>query len=139
MTDDLVEAQLAAARETRERNEMRKPITVEANLKTGEVTMDDHILGRRTIAPTYTALIRDQHALLCGYRDDGRKPSQHLLDDIAVYEYILAQADTELAADAYMQKKRQIAEATGSEFGIKKMDVARALGWKVTSKPGGKS
>lgn len=54
-----------------------------------KLEIDDPHLGRREIdLNSNLALIKDQLKLLRYFRDDGRPPSRHLEDDIAVYEYI---------------------------------------------------
>lgn len=74
----------------------------------------------------YVPLIRHQHKVLCRYRDDGRTPSQHLLEDIAVYEFILGHDNPERAAQSYMSKRSE------SGFGEKKINIAKQLGWEIT-------
>ncbi len=92
-----------------------------------KVTIEDPWLGKRDVS-TNLALIADQHKLLCRFRDDGRKPSQHLLEDIQVYEYILKHPNAEQKAEDYLREKNRLCEERKS-FSVEKIEVARNLGW----------
>lgn len=90
------------------------------------ITINDPWLGEREIENSPVALIRDQHRLLCYFRDDGRLPSQELLDDIAAYASILDAPDAERRAEEYL-------EAAGASADPRERprprEVARAKGW----------
>lgn len=58
---------------------------IDFNLKSGD--LDVTMNGKRYQGKR--GFIESQRDMLIGYRDDGRVPSQDLLDDIAAYEYIL--------------------------------------------------
>lgn len=92
-----------------------------------KLIIDDPWLGKREIAEGWLPLIRDQLRLLKHYRDDGRKPSQHLLDDIRVYEYIVGHVEGEKMAELYMSKSREVLDK--GKLSFKKMDIAKSLGW----------
>ena len=86
--------------------------------------------GKRTFEATYLNVIKDQHKALCRYRDDGRKPTQDLLDDIAVYEFILKSDNPEKFAESYMiaaETERQRKKT----LSIRKLDIAKKLGWEI--------
>lgn len=90
----------------------------------------DPWLGQRTIDSKPSALISDQLRLLMKFRDDGRVPSQHLLDDIKVYEFILKSDDPDVYANMYLAGADELRKISNS-LSIKKMDVAKKLGWKI--------
>lgn len=73
-----------------------------------KITISDPWLGKREIEATALALIRDQHKLLCLYRDDGRIPSKELLEDITAYEAIMQAPDPEEFAKRYFEKKKEL-------------------------------
>ena len=60
-------------------------IEIKVNMKTGEITT----VKGGVIYTGMAGFIASQRDMLCGYRDDGRVPSQGLLDDIKAYEYVL--------------------------------------------------
>jgi hypothetical protein len=91
-------------------------------------TIEDPWLGKRTISNGYVAMIRDQLKLLHKFKNDGRVPSKHLLNDIKVYEYILEHPDAELMAKDYMNKADQVRRETQS-LTTDKMQIAKLLGW----------
>lgn len=72
-----------------------------------------------------TTLIRGQLAVLKGYRDDGRVPTEHLLKDIATYEFILSDpAQAAQRTAVYMKTKK--------DQNIRyNYQVAEYLGWKI--------
>ena len=82
--------------------------------------------GTREIA-TKADLIRDQLAALTRYANDGRVPTQHLLKDIACYEFILGSEDPEKKADEYFAAKMKM-----HDQGVypKNFEIAEMLGWK---------
>lgn len=93
-------------------------------MKEPTLTISDPMMGERTIPfGDPLALIADQHQLLCKYRDDGRVPSQDLLDDIAAYQCIL---DIPSRINAYVGARTSWAQpGTGN----RPRHVARKLGW----------
>lgn len=91
------------------------------------ITISDPDLGERTLEPGMIGLIKDQHRLLCKWRDERSSPSKDLLDDIAVYEFILQHPTPEVVASAYMDEMDKQRQKHG--FGVKKMKVAKMLGW----------
>lgn len=96
-----------------------------------KITINDPILGTRTMQmDDHLALIRDQHKLLCAYRDDGRVPSEQLLEDIRIYEYILKAPNAKELASQYMKKADQLREERKTLY-VRKIVVARLLGWEV--------
>jgi hypothetical protein len=71
-------------------------------------------------------IIKNQLDYLVFLSKDGRVPTQHLLKDIAVYEFILRQENAlELTKD-YFKKKREFKDWTV----VKNYEVADILGWK---------
>lgn len=94
-----------------------------------KVTIDDPWLGEREVDSTGVGVIRDQLKLLKAFRDDGRKPTEHLLYDIRVYEFIIYASDPEAMAEAYFMKAKELRSIHGAL--VKKRDIAEALGWKI--------
>lgn len=99
------------------------------NEKKIETTITDPWLGTRVLGDR-AELIKDQLRLLHHFRDDGRKPSKHLLDDIKVYEFILASQDPEVFAENYLREMNRLRDERQT-FRIKKMEVAKNLGWEI--------
>jgi len=101
-----------------------KTTIIEANLETGEskITKDGMIFNGTL------GLIQSQYIQLCEYRDDGRVPSEHLLDDIKVYAHILESENREQLAEDYLRTIGEMREETKS-FSIRKMEAAKKLGW----------
>jgi len=95
-----------------------------------EVEVTDPWLGTRKLGDK-SSLIADQHRLLCAFRDDGRVPSKHLLEDIAVYEFILKSQDPDEFAEKYLQEINRLREERKS-FSVNKIEVARSLGWPIS-------
>ncbi len=91
-----------------------------------EIEIDDPFLGKRTIGNETVHLIKDQLKLLEHFRDDGRVPSKHLLDDIKVYEFILKGDDPEKLANQYMDEKNRMKKNKES---INNYEVADSIGW----------
>lgn len=96
-----------------------------------EVTVTDPWLGTRKLGDK-ADLIRDQLRLLHQFRDDGRIPSKHLLEDIAVYEFILKSQDPDEFAERYLTEANRLRDERRS-FGIEKIEVARNLGWEINT------
>lgn len=94
------------------------------------LTIDDPWLGKRKIENGRAALIRDQLNLLNKFKNDGRKPSKELLDDISVYEFILNSQDPDVFAEAYFQEKNRLS-GERKTFLISKAEVAKNLGWQI--------
>lgn len=94
-----------------------------------KVIIDDPWLGKREVGDK-AALMHDQLKLLRKFRDDGRIPSQHLLEDIAVYEFILKSQDPDVLAENYLQKINELRDERKS-FSVSKIEVAKALGWEI--------
>lgn len=99
-----------------------------------KLVITDPEMGRREFSDSkekslYLSLIEDQLKLLCKYRDDGRKPSKHLLQDIAVYEFIINSDDPEKYAESYMIEMDRLRSERG--FGVEKIQAARNLGWTI--------
>ncbi|MGZ3773003.1 MAG: hypothetical protein ACXVCY_04455 [Pseudobdellovibrionaceae bacterium] len=95
-----------------------------------KIEISDPWLGKRVLGPGKASIIKDQLNLLNHYKNDGRVPSQHLLDDIAVYEFILKQDDPEKYANDYLAEAHRLRTLRNSNS-IKKMDVAKSLGWEI--------
>lgn len=93
-----------------------------------KTTITDPWLGKREIAPGSLPLIQDQLKLLYHYRDDGRVPSDHLLEDIKVYEYIVEHPQAEVMAEKYLSQMH-IMRTEKQSYNVKKMSVAKSLGW----------
>lgn len=96
-------------------------------MKVLTIELDDPWLGKRSFPNTPIDTIKDQYRLLCAMRDDGRKPSAHLLEDIRVYEYIINAPDPKSMADSYLEEATRQRKEKG--YGLRKADVAKALGW----------
>lgn len=94
-----------------------------------KVIINDSWLGEREVGDK-AALIADQLELLYVYKKDGRKPSQHLLEDIAVYEFILKSQDPDVYAEKYLTKINELRDERKT-FRVNKMEVAKALGWEI--------
>lgn len=94
-----------------------------------KVIIKDPWLGEREVGDK-AALIADQLELLYVYKNDGRKPSQHLLEDIAVYEFILKSQDPDIYAEKYLVKINELRDERKS-FKVNKIEVAKALGWDI--------
>lgn len=90
----------------------------------------DPWLGARIIDFKPSSLIADQLKLLTKFRDDGRVPSKHLLYDIKVYEFILKSDDPDVYANMYLAGADELRRISNS-LSIRKMDIAKKLGWKV--------
>lgn len=89
--------------------------------------LSDPWVGERVIEPGALAIVKDQLKVLKHFRDDGRVPSQHLLDDIAVYEFIIAHPYPDLAASQYMRAMAHERARLGETS--RKLRVAQKLGW----------
>ena len=98
---------------------------IEVCLKSGEqvLTRVDKD-GRKTVFDITgsVGLIISQLDLLRSYRDDGRVPSQELLDDIKAYECIVGSSDVKGRAEKYF-------EIRNAERSLRPRHVARKLGW----------
>ena len=92
-----------------------------------KVTITDPWLGEREIGPG-AAIIYDQLKLLRQWRDTRANPSQHLLDDIKVYEFIVSSQDPDLYTEKYMLEMGRLRSIKGV-YHAKKMDAAKNLGW----------
>lgn len=88
-----------------------------------KTVITDPILGTREVGDK-AALISDQLRLLKVFRDDGRRPSEELLDDIKVYEFILASQDPDIFAENYLVEINRLRDEQKS-FGVTKMEVAK--------------
>lgn len=86
--------------------------------------------GRKCDISSPLATIADQYKMLCEYRDDGRIPSPLLLQDIAVYEFILKHDNPERAAASYLEMINAVREERKS-LGVQKIEIARRLGWEI--------
>lgn len=95
-----------------------------------KVNVRDDWLSERELPLDPLDLIKDQFKLLERMRDDGRKPSAHLLQDIRIYKYILTSPNSSDLAWAYMEKMNELREKHGT-FKVKKIDAIRELGWPV--------
>lgn len=91
--------------------------------------INDPWLGEREVGDK-AALIADQLRLLNAFKNDGRAPSQHLLEDISVYEFILKSQDPDVYAENYLRKIESLRSERKS-FSVSKMEVAKALGWDI--------
>lgn len=91
--------------------------------KNGQLTIEQ--FGRTYIG--LAGLIASQVEFLEKMRSTTPNP-RLLARDLAVYRFILAQEDRETSARAYVEKRKEL-EAKG-KF-TEKMDVAKALGWKI--------
>lgn len=94
-----------------------------------KITIDDPWLGEREVGDK-ADLIRDQLRLLNKFKNDGRKPTRHLLEDIAVYEFILNSDDPNKFAESYLTEMNRLRDELRS-FGVTKMTVAKNLKWDV--------
>lgn len=94
-----------------------------------KLIIDSPILGKRTYSSDdFLPVIKDQLKLLNHYKNDGRKPSKQLLQDIKVYEFIIKHPEAEKMADLYLRKMDAERERLKT-FGIPKMKIAKMLGW----------
>ncbi len=97
-------------------------------MKEPKLFLNDPWLGKREIGSGYLPLIKDQLRLLVHYRDDGRIPSEELLSDIKVYEYIIQHPQAETKASEYMKMASDMREEQKT-ISIRKIEVAKRLGW----------
>ena len=104
-------------------------VTAHFDLKTGKTTIEDEWLGKREVE-TDLDMVKDQLKLLMHYRRDGRKPSALLLEDIKVYKYIIKHDAPDWAAEQYMSMAQQMRDELKT-ISLRKMDVARRLGWRI--------
>jgi hypothetical protein len=93
------------------------------------IIINDPYLGEREVGDK-AALIADQLRLLNVFKNDGRIPSQHLLDDIRVYEFILKSQDPDVYAENYLTKI-EFFRTERQTLSVSKMEVAMALGWDI--------
>lgn len=93
-----------------------------------KITITDPYLGKRVINDDPLSVLTDQLKVLNAMRDDGRVPSQLLLDDIRVYEYIVHGPDSKLRAEAYF---RAIAKNRGMGKTLNKLQIAKNIGWPL--------
>ena len=95
----------------------------------GTAVINDHVLGRREIGlGDWLALIKDQHQVLCAFRDDGRVPTRELIDDIRAYESILMSEDPGARANQYFEERRLEASVEGM-MRVRPRHIAKRLGW----------
>lgn len=76
---------------------------------------------------TEIGLVENQHGYLLRLKNDGRVPSQALLEDIAGYELILKSDKPAESAKKYMDYKIQIFEKTGKMIPVRA--AIKGLGW----------
>jgi hypothetical protein len=74
-------------------------------------------------------LIQSQLLMLQDYRDDGRVPSEQLLWEIRLYEYMLAQPDQEKTIRQYMDTRTKIRGTVPLEK--EKRETVKILGWTI--------
>lgn len=95
-----------------------------------KIVLNDPHIGRREIdSHDLAGLVKDQLNVLRFYLQDGRKPTQHLKDDIATYEYILAQPNPRAVARKYFDTKSQMIRTSGKR--PLNYEVADRLGWPI--------
>lgn len=93
-----------------------------------KILIEDKWLGKREL--TFgLEVIEDQLKLLNKFRRDGRKPSRSLLDDIAVYKYIIKSDDPDGNAKMYLRLMSKL-KKEGAKKATKK-EVAITLGWRI--------
>ena len=111
---------------------MKNSIQFKIDSASGSLRINGPMEGERTIQPgDRVGLIRDQLKVLEFYRDDGRVPSNHLLMDIATYEFILNSKDPSKMADLYVETKKLMIEENRPEKPVYNFHVAVRLGWDV--------
>jgi len=98
------------------------------------VQMDDPWLGKRTLSADsedalMLELMKDQYKLLTHYRDDGRIPTEKLLEDIKAYEYVLRNREPIARAVEYFNVTSQAVD--GGKRRPRPREVAKALGWVI--------
>ena len=89
-----------------------------------KITVKDPYLGEREVSSDL-GIIVDQLKLLRYFRDDGRTPSEALLDDIATYEYILNSGRPEELARTYFENKWE------DDIPLSPREVADKLDWRL--------
>lgn len=82
----------------------------------------DSVKGTRTIR-SKAELIMDQLELLLRFKNDGRRPSEHLLQDIRIYQFILNQKDPEQFATDYLNEMNRLRDTKGEL--VKKIEAAK--------------
>lgn len=75
------------------------------------------------------ALIKDQLKHLENYASDGRKPSEHLLKDIALYRFILNSFSPMQMAEKYLDTKHKMMEGAPFNKNIRNYEVGDFLKW----------
>lgn len=90
----------------------------------------DPYLGKRDIGPKPSDLIKDQLKLLEHFKNDGRIPSKELLQDIAVYKYILKSDEPDKFTDLYLNESQRLRDKRKT-INIPKLEVANNLGWEL--------
>lgn len=96
-----------------------------------EVEIDDPIIGKRTLADTWTALIFDQLRVLREIRKRGTSPhhGKRLNEDIRSYEILLQQPDPEAACAKYAELADR--HRRGGDWSKAKRDILEEMGiWK---------
>lgn len=94
-----------------------------------KTTISDPWGGTREIGDTAVDLIRDQLRVLKNMRDDGRVPTEHLLQDIRIYEFILSRPDPEKSAGEYLKTMNRLRDQHGIR--AKKIDAVKILNWDI--------
>jgi hypothetical protein len=94
----------------------------------GKITITDTTGTTSEFQATALGLIENQHGYLLRLRDDGRIPSQELLDDIACYDMILKSPDPERMAHEYLDFKLGLFNTYGERVPVR--EAFRRLGWR---------
>ena len=91
-----------------------------------KVVIEDPWLGSRELSEEEPdlALIKDQHKLLCAFRDDGRVPAQALLDDIATYDRLIQGGQAE--CKGYLDWRHH---GDKDPWSVRPEDYGRMKGW----------
>lgn len=92
-----------------------------------KITITDSTGTTTSFEVTPLNIIKNQYGYLLRLKNDGRTPSQELLDDIKGYEIILGGYDPETMAERYFEVKERHLEKTGRALRVR--EVVRMLGW----------
>lgn len=105
----------------------------------GGLAVSDPILGTRIIPHNNPiALVKDQFKYLSAIRllriRKRQEVSQHLIDDIATYDYILTNEDPDARARDYFLAKSELMNGNPLKEKPFNYQVAEHLGWDIREK-----
>lgn len=78
----------------------------------------------------FSGLIKNQLVQLLAWKKKGTANPEWIDDDIKVYRFILDSADPEKFADEYLTRAQELREERNA-VSVRKMEVAKLLGWEI--------